>query len=117
MRPLFVLALGRYNKRNCEKETIVLGHGFHTQSALDYFTRAVMMPLTKGVLMNKIKIANWSDLQDREPTYALVAGVDLVVVRFDQEISVFYGRCLHRGALMSDGFVDGNDNLICGLHN
>ncbi|MEM6309608.1 MAG: glutamate synthase-related protein, partial [Pseudomonadota bacterium] len=29
--------------------------------------------------------------------------------------SVFYGRCLHRGALMSDGFVSG-DNLICGLH-
>jgi glutamate synthase domain-containing protein 2 len=28
---------------------------------------------------------------------------------------VFYGRCLHRGALMSDGFVRGN-NLICGLH-
>jgi len=28
---------------------------------------------------------------------------------------VFYGRCLHRGVLMSDGFVRGN-NLICGLH-
>ena len=27
----------------------------------------------------------------------------------------FYGRCLHRGALLSDGYVDG-DNLICGLH-
>jgi glutamate synthase domain-containing protein 2 len=26
-----------------------------------------------------------------------------------------YGRCLHRGALMSDGFVRG-DNLICGVH-
>ncbi len=26
-----------------------------------------------------------------------------------------YGRCLHRGALMSDGFVSG-DNLICGVH-
>ena len=29
--------------------------------------------------------------------------------------SVLYGRCLHRGALLSDGRVDG-DNLICGLH-
>ena len=28
---------------------------------------------------------------------------------------MFYGRCLHRGVLMSDGFVRGN-NLICGLH-
>ncbi|MEN0000829.1 MAG: glutamate synthase-related protein, partial [Pseudomonadota bacterium] len=41
--------------------------------------------------------------------------VDLVVVRFDDDISVFYGRCLHRGALMADGFVRG-DNLICGVH-
>jgi glutamate synthase domain-containing protein 2 len=30
-------------------------------------------------------------------------------------VSVLYGRCAHRGALMSDGHVDG-DNLICGLH-
>jgi glutamate synthase domain-containing protein 2 len=29
---------------------------------------------------------------------------------------VLYGRCLHRGALLADGRVDGN-NLICGLHN
>jgi hypothetical protein len=31
------------------------------------------------------------------------------------ELNVLYGRCLHRGALMSDGFVDGQ-NLICGVH-
>jgi len=30
-------------------------------------------------------------------------------------VSVLYGRCLHRGALMSFGFVQGG-NLICGLH-
>jgi nitrite reductase/ring-hydroxylating ferredoxin subunit len=65
--------------------------------------------------MKKIAVARWSDLPDREPTYALVGEVDLVVVRFDDTPAVFYGRCLHRGALMSDGFVDG-DNLICGLH-
>ena len=46
---------------------------------------------------------------------ALVADVDLVIVRFDDDISVFYGRCLHRGALMADGFVRGR-NLICGVH-
>ena len=67
--------------------------------------------------MNKASIAKLSQLEDRKPTYALVKDVDLVVVRFDEEISVFYGRCLHRGALMSDGFVDANDNLICGVHN
>lgn len=65
--------------------------------------------------MKKQIVAQLSTLPDRSPAYALVAEVDLVVVRFDDSISVFYGRCLHRGALMSDGFVRG-DNLICGLH-
>jgi glutamate synthase domain-containing protein 2 len=55
------------------------------------------------------------DLEDRRPAHAVVADVDLVVIRYDDEVSVLYGRCAHRGALMADGFVDG-DNLICGLH-
>ncbi|MDT8367956.1 MAG: glutamate synthase-related protein [Longimicrobiales bacterium] len=61
------------------------------------------------------KVAAWSELPDREPTYALVEGVDLVVIRHDDEVSALYGRCLHRGALLSDGHIDGQ-NLICGLH-
>lgn len=61
------------------------------------------------------KVATWSQLEDRKPAYALVANVDLVVTRFDDRVSVLYGRCLHRGALMSDGSVQGND-LVCGLH-
>ncbi len=59
---------------------------------------------------------NVSELQDRTPTHAFVENTDLVIVKFDEQISVLYGRCLHRGALMSDGSVVG-DNLICGLHN
>jgi nitrite reductase/ring-hydroxylating ferredoxin subunit len=65
--------------------------------------------------MKKTVIRQWKELEDRQPQSALVAGVDLVVTRFDGEVSVLYGRCAHRGALMADGFVDG-DNLICGLH-
>ncbi|RMD49710.1 MAG: glutamate synthase [Ignavibacteria bacterium] len=65
--------------------------------------------------MKKIEIAKFSELNDREPTYALVSNVDLVIIKYDQEVSVLYGRCLHRGALLSDGYIDGN-NLICGLH-
>ncbi|MDX2465410.1 MAG: glutamate synthase-related protein [Porticoccus sp.] len=65
--------------------------------------------------MKKIGIKNWAELKDRSPEYAIVAGVDLVVVRTDDTVSVLYGRCAHRGALMSDGHVDG-DNLICGVH-
>lgn len=65
--------------------------------------------------MNKIKLLTLSELEDRKPTYALAANIDLVVIRYDEEVSVLYGRCLHRGALLSDGHVDGN-NLICGVH-
>ncbi|WP_419910185.1 glutamate synthase-related protein [Hoeflea sp.] len=65
--------------------------------------------------MNKLAIIALDDLEDRKPEHALVGEVDLVVVRFDDEVSVFYGRCLHRGALMADGFVRGRD-LICGVH-
>ena len=61
------------------------------------------------------RVATWSDLPDREPRHARIEGVDLVVVRYDGEVSVLYGRCLHRGVLLGDGHVDGH-NLICGVH-
>jgi nitrite reductase/ring-hydroxylating ferredoxin subunit len=60
-------------------------------------------------------VATLATLEDRTPAYALVAGVDLVVIRVGDGVRVFYGRCLHRGALMADGHVEGA-NLICGVH-
>ncbi len=63
-----------------------------------------------------VQVAVWSELADRQPVYALVANVDLVVIRYDDQVAVLYGRCLHRGALLSDGHIQGAD-LICGLHN
>ena len=48
--------------------------------------------------MTKTKIADLSELNDREPAYALVANVDLVVIRYDNKVSVLYGRCHHRGS-------------------
>ncbi|SDB97248.1 Rieske [2Fe-2S] domain-containing protein [Raineyella antarctica] len=69
-----------------------------------------MPPLSSG-----LTIATWSELADRTPTYALVAGVDLVVIRYGDEVSVLYGRCLHRGSLLADGSIRGDD-LVCGVH-
>ena len=69
-----------------------------------------------GQARHPVVVAKWSTLVDREPAYALVSNVDLVVVRYDNQVSVLYGRCLHRGALLADGRVDGH-NLICGVHN
>jgi glutamate synthase domain-containing protein 2 len=65
--------------------------------------------------MNKYKICKFSELKDKEPQHALIENVDLVVIRYDDNVSVLYGRCLHRGALMADGHIEG-DNLICGVH-
>ena len=65
--------------------------------------------------MNKISIRKWDKLESRSPAYGIVAGVDLVIVRIDDRVTVLYGRCAHRGALMADGHVDG-ENLICGVH-
>ncbi len=67
-------------------------------------------------MQKPVSVAKFSALGEKQPTHALVSKTDLVVIRYGNEVSVLYGRCLHRGALLSDGFVDG-DNLICGLHN
>ncbi len=67
-------------------------------------------------MKNRIAIAQWDELKDRDPTYACVANVDLVIIRYDNQVSVLYGRCLHRGALLADGHIRGED-LICGVHN
>ena len=68
--------------------------------------------------MNKVIIASWKSLEPLVPSYAMVAKVDLVITRFKdkEEVSVLYGRCHHRGALLADGHIQGSD-LICGLHN
>jgi glutamate synthase domain-containing protein 2/nitrite reductase/ring-hydroxylating ferredoxin subunit len=62
-----------------------------------------------------IKTIDLNELADRSPKHHQVNGLDLVIIKYDENISVLYGRCLHRGALMADGHVDGH-NLICGVH-
>jgi glutamate synthase domain-containing protein 2 len=63
-----------------------------------------------------IKLCKLNELEDKKPRHEQVNGLDLVVIKYGEHVSVMYGRCLHRGALMADGYVDGH-NLICGLHN
>lgn len=67
--------------------------------------------------MNKMRVAVWSELDPGDLVHALVEGVDLVVVRWPdgEGHSVLYGRCVHRGALMADGRIEG-DSLVCGVH-
>jgi nitrite reductase/ring-hydroxylating ferredoxin subunit len=67
------------------------------------------------VVAERVRIANIAEIADRVPFGATVDGLDLVIVRLGEDVSVLYGRCLHRGALLADGSVDGA-NLICGVH-
>ena len=68
-----------------------------------------------NVKTKKVKVATWSQLEEKKPSYALVADVDLVIIRYGNDVSVLYGRCHHRGALMADGHVSGK-NLLCSVH-
>lgn len=70
-----------------------------------------------GGEMQPTRIARWSKLAPLTPQGALVEGVDLVLIRWEdaEAISVLYGRCLHRGAQLADGRIEG-ENLVCGLH-
>ncbi|MDH3892674.1 MAG: glutamate synthase-related protein [candidate division Zixibacteria bacterium] len=57
----------------------------------------------------------FSELKDRSPVKAEVDGVELVVVRLDDEVSVLHGLCAHHGASMADGSVI-EKTLACALH-
>lgn len=67
--------------------------------------------------MRKVPVARSAELEVNQPSHALVENIDLVLVRRKEgPVSAFYGRCLHRGALLANGHVRG-ENLICGVHN
>ena len=66
-------------------------------------------------LIDPLLICSYSELEDKKPRHVLAENTDLVVIRYNTSFSVLYGRCLHRGALLGDGYVDGH-NLICGVH-
>ncbi|NQY06156.1 MAG: Rieske 2Fe-2S domain-containing protein [Flavobacteriaceae bacterium] len=65
--------------------------------------------------LHLIEVAKLAALELKKPAYALVKNTDLVIVKHEKGISVLYGRCHHRGALLSDGYIEGR-NLICGVH-
>ena len=67
--------------------------------------------------MNKVAILSSDALEDRTPAHMRwLPSVDLVVsARSTTGSAVLYGRCAHRGALMSDGMSRATD-LICGVH-
>jgi glutamate synthase domain-containing protein 2 len=67
------------------------------------------------VMAEPVTVAIFDELGDRAPTGVTVEGDELVLVRVGDQLSVLAGRCLHRGARLADGHVEGDD-LICSLH-
>ena len=67
--------------------------------------------------MREQEVVRWPELDVERPLGVVVNGLDLVVVRWadGENVSVLYGRCLHRGALLGDATVVG-ENLVCGVH-
>ncbi len=63
-----------------------------------------------------VKLIEFLPFEEKKPTHAHIKELDLVVVRYGSEVSVLYGRCQHRGALMGDGYCNGN-SIICKVHN
>lgn len=50
---------------------------------------------TYSDLKKPVKIAEFEALPDKKPQHAKVVNTDLVVIRYGEDISVLYGRCLH----------------------
>jgi len=65
--------------------------------------------------MKEIKLCTIAELEENKPFGKLINNLDLVIIKYGDDVSVLYGRCKHRGALMSDGYAK-DGNIYCGLH-
>ncbi len=55
------------------------------------------------------------EFAQRTPRHVRAGDVDLVVIRMGEEVRVFYGRCPHRMALLSEAMIE-TDRLVCRQH-
>lgn len=62
-----------------------------------------------------LRVAPLSEIPENVPYAIVAAGVDVVLIRRGDDVSALSGRCAHRGALMSDGRVEGG-LVVCGVH-
>lgn len=62
-----------------------------------------------------LRVAPLSEIPENVQYAIVAAGVDVVLIRRGDDVSALSGRCAHRGALMSDGRVEGG-LVVCGVH-
>ena len=62
--------------------------------------------------LDPVVICSFKDLEQLKPTHARVENTDLVVIRDHSNVHVMYGRCLHRGAILADGYIKGKRSCL-----
>lgn len=62
-----------------------------------------------------LRLTSFAELPEGSPYPVVAAGVDLILIRRGDAVSALYGRCSHRGALMSDGQLQ-DGLVVCGVH-
>ena len=65
--------------------------------------------------MQNIQIATLSELEEKNLLDVQVDGLELILVKNNDAISVFEGYCPHQGTLLAEGHVE-NNHLVCGGH-
>lgn len=55
------------------------------------------------------------ELWEGEATGVIVDGQKVLLLKFGDEVFAYENRCLHMGAALSDGFLEG-ETLTCPLH-
>ena len=68
------------------------------------------------MLKNKISIADYNKLEEKTPTYALANNTDLIIIKYDGNVSGALWQMPSPWSALADGYIDGH-NLICGVHN
>jgi cytochrome P450/nitrite reductase/ring-hydroxylating ferredoxin subunit len=66
-------------------------------------------------MANYIRVAEVTDLLDDQPAAVHVEGVDLVLLKHDDTITLVEGRCPHQGTLLAEGTLE-DGVLICRGH-
>jgi len=63
-------------------------------------------------VLHKIKLCLLNEIPEKTPFHCVAKEVDLVVIKDGGAVSVLYGRCQHRGALLADEHIEGKKLIV-----
>ena len=62
--------------------------------------------------MKKTQIIELEKQKDRNPMHNQTNFLDMLSIRYDENVPVLYGRCQHLGTLMADRYIDGPSSSL-----